>query len=186
MGLSQISATWIHQHTSWMPPPAILLPLCSFSTLLWARAIREQPWRVAVLPAGLQPGTCFSLAPIAVTRLGRGWGRAGPDFPAARASIKEGDLFCSWQASPLITQSLQMLWQGRMCTRKGPGAQCGVGIALSPSSAPASLTTSPRDHSSFIFSCKTALLIGISPGQLKVKAKSTKLQLVKANHTILC
>lgn len=93
-----------------MAAPAALLHLCLLNTLLWARAIREQPWMVAGLPAGLEPGTCFSPASIAraVARLGRGWSGAEPDFPAARASTKEGDLFCSWQASPLITHSLQM------------------------------------------------------------------------------
>lgn len=143
---------------------------------------------VTVLPAGLEPGTCFSPASIAraVAWLGRGWSRVEPDLPAARASIKEGDLLCSWQATPLITQSLQMLWQGRTCTGKGPGAKCRVGIALSLNSAPASPTTSPWDHSSFISNCNIALLIGISPGKLKFKAKSTKLKLVKGNHTILC
>lgn len=75
---------------------------------------------VTVLPAGLEPGTCFSPASIAraVAWLGRGWSRVEPDLPAARASIKEGDLFCSWQATPLITQSLQMLWQGRTCAQE--------------------------------------------------------------------
>lgn len=72
-----------------------------------------------------------------------------------------------------------------MCTGKGPGAKCRVGIALSLNSAPASPTTSPWDHSSFISNCNIALLIGISPGKLKFKAKSTKLKLVKGNHTIL-
>lgn len=142
---------------------------------------------VTVLPAGLEPGTCFSPASIAraVAWLGRGWSRVEPDFPAARASIKEGDLLCSWQATPLITQSLQMLWQGRTCAQgKDLGLNAGWAL-LSLNSAPASPTTSPWDHSSFISNCNIALLIGISPGKLKFKAKSTKLKLVKGNHTIL-
>lgn len=129
-----------------MAAPAILLHLCSFSTLLWARATREQPWMAAVLPAGLEPGTCFSPAPIAraVARLGRGWSRAGPDFPAARASIKEGDLFCSWQASPLITQSLQMLWQGRTRAQgKNLGLNAGWALPFPPTQH---LPHSPHHH----------------------------------------
>lgn len=168
-----------------MAAPAILLHLCSFSTLFWARAIREQPWMVAGLPAGLEPGTCFS--PASIAWLGRGWGRAEPDFPAARASIKEGDLFCSWQASPLITQSLQMLWQGRICAQgKDLGLNAEWALLFPPTQH---LSHPPYYHGitpSFLFSCRIALLTGISPGKLKVKAKSSQLQLVKANHAILC
>lgn len=107
LGLSEVS--WIHLHTSKGSSSSSPTSLLAQHSPL-GRSHQGTALDVAGLPAGLEPGTCFSPASIAraVARPGRGWSRAEPDFPAARASIKEGDLFCSWQASPLITQSLQM------------------------------------------------------------------------------
>lgn len=86
-------------------------------------------------------GPALAQLPLRVQSHGRAVGGAGLNQISQQQERAQRKEICSAPGRPL--HSSHRACRCRMCTGKGPGAKCRVGIALSPNSAPASPTTPP-------------------------------------------